>query len=443
MNTPIVDFVKKYAENKPLRLHMPGHKGVSLLGTEQIDITEIDGADDLYHAKGVIHESEINASELFGADTFYSCEGSSLCIRAMLYLTLVYAESIGKAPIVAAGRNAHKTFLSGTAMLDIDVRWIYPRNTDIYVSCNITPADLDAFLKETNACAVYLTSPDYLGNVLDIKKLADVCHNHGALLLVDNAHGAYLKFLSPSQHPIDLGADLCCDSAHKTLPALTGSAYLHISKDAPSIFAKNAKKALSFFGSTSPSYLILQSLDLVNAYLSNGYKERLSAFADELQARKERLLNHGYSFWGSEPLKLTVDAKRYGYSGDELAELLAKENIVCEFSDPDVTVLMFTPEIGVSGLDRLTSVLLSIPRKQEIKIRPPRIEKAEMVLSVRQAMLAQSETVSVTNSIGRVLASATLSCPPAIPIIVSGERITENALSLFEYYGIAECDVIK
>lgn len=443
MNTPIVDFVKKYTESEPLRLHMPGHKGVSLLGTERIDLTEIEGAGDLYHASGIIRESEINAGKLFGADTFYSCEGSSLCIRAMLYLTLTYAKSVGKAPIVAAGRNAHKTFLSGAAMLDIDVRWIYPQNADIYVSCNVTPAELDAFLKETNAMAVYLTSPDYLGNVLDIEALAKVCHAHGALLLVDNAHGAYLKFLSPSRHPIDLGADVCCDSAHKTLPALTGSAYLHISKYAPSIFSENAKKALAFFGSTSPSYLILQSLDLVNRYLSDGYRERLSAFVGELQARKELLLKHGYSFLGNEPLKLTLNAKRYGYGGEELAELLSKENIVCEFSDPDVTVLMLTPEIGVSGLDRLVKALLSVPKKQEITSRPPRIEKAEKICSVRQAMLSQSETVSIENSVERVLASATLSCPPAIPIIVGGERITENALRLFEYYGIDKCEVIK
>lgn len=443
MNTPIADFVKKYAESEPLRLHMPGHKGVCLLGTEKSDITEIDGADDLYHASGVIRESEINAGRLFGADTFYSCEGSSLCIRAMLYLTQLYAKSVGKAPVIVAGRNAHKTFLSGVAMLDIDVRWIYPQNDDIYVSCNITPAELDDFLGKTNACAVYLTSPDYLGNVLDIKALAKVCHAHGALLLVDNAHGAYLKFLSPSRHPIDLGADACCDSAHKTLPALTGSAYMHISKHAPRVFAQNAKKALAFFGSTSPSYLILQSLDLVNRYLSDGYRERLSAFTGEIEARKELLLKNGYSFLGSEPLKLTIDAKRYGYGGEELARVLAKENIVCEFADPDVTVLMLTPENGVSGLDQLTKSLLSIPKRREITSRPPRIEKAERVCSIREAMLAQSETVSVSMAVGCVLASTMLSCPPAIPIIVSGERITENALQLFEYYGINNCDVIK
>ena len=443
MNTPICDFVKKYAESEPLRLHMPGHKGVSLLGTEGIDLTEIDGADDLYHACGIILESEKNASSLFGADTFYSTEGSSLCIRAMLYLTLLYAKEKGVPPIIAAGRNAHKTFLSAVALLDINVDWIYPQNEDIYVSCNITPDELDAFLKKSNACAVYLTSPDYLGNVLDIEALSKVCHENGVLILVDNAHGAYLKFLSPSRHPIDLGADICCDSAHKTLPALTGSAYLHVSKNAPGIFSKNAKTALSAFGSTSPSYLILQSLDSVNEHLSNGYKERLSEFAGEVKARKELLTEHGYSFFGNEPLKLTVNAKAYGCTGTELADLLLKKNAVCEFSDPDVLVMMLTPEIGVSGLDRLTKILLNVPKKEPIGTLPPRIEKRKTVISAREAFLSPSERISVKKSLGRVLSNASFGCPPAVPMIISGELIDENTLRLFEYYGIDEINVIK
>ncbi len=443
MNTPIVDFVKKYVENEPLRLHMPGHKGISLLGFESLDITEIDGADDLYHARGIIRESERNASELFGSETFYSCEGSSLCIRAMIYLTAMYASSIGKPPIIAAGRNAHKTFLSGAALLDVDIEWIYPQNADSYISCNISPNELDAFLQSSNAVAVYLTSPDYLGNVLDIQAISAVCHRHGVLLLVDNAHGAYLKFLSTSLHPIDLGADLCCDSAHKTLPALTGSAYLHISKNAPRLFAENVKNALALFGSTSPSYLVLQSLDAVNRYLSEGYCERLSAFAGELQARKEMLLRNGYSFIGNEPLKLTIDAKRYGYTGNELADILSKKNMICEFSDPDVTVMMFTPETGVLGLDRLTKDLISIPQKEEITARPPKLAAPLKVMSIREATLSPSETVSANNGLGRVLASENIACPPAIPIIVGGERISENTLLLFEYYGIDKCEVIK
>ena len=445
MNTPICDFVRKYAESRTLRLHMPGHKGVRLLGMEKSDITEICGADSLYEAEGIIRESEKNASSLFGAHTFYSAEGSSLSIRAILYLTVQYARMLGKKPLIAAGRNAHRVFLGAAALLSMDVDWLDDALPHSYLSCK---PDLVALKKRladeaTRPVAVYITSPDYLGDTADVRAIADLCHRHGVLLLVDNAHGAYLKFLPTSHHPIDLGADLCCDSAHKTLPALTGAAYLHVSKNAPSIFTDQAKSALSLFGSTSPSYLILQSLDAVNAYLANGYCERLSNFIRNVQAAKDKLAAHGYRFHGDEPLKLTVDAKAYGYTGTELADQLRERRIECEFADPDFTVLMLTPEVGNDGLQRLTQGLLEIPPKEPIRKSPPTLPPSERVLSVRDAVFAPCEKILASESQGRVLAQASVACPPAVPIVIPGERITAEAVKCFEYYGISVCTVVK
>ena len=135
MNTPICDFVKRYAEGDSIKLHMPGHKGKSFLGIESFDITEIDGADSLYEANGIIAESERNASELFGCRTYYSTEGSSQCIKAMMYLLYLYAKSRGEKPYILAGRNTHKAFHSAAALLDIEVDWIYPKNEG-YLSCD-------------------------------------------------------------------------------------------------------------------------------------------------------------------------------------------------------------------------------------------------------------------------------------------------------------------
>ena len=222
--TPICDFVNNYAQKNALRLHMPGHKGIPLLGFEALDITEFDGADSLYEASSIIAQSEQIASDLFGSACFYSTEGSSQCIRAMLYLARLYALKDKKPLRIAAGRNAHKVFLSAAALLDWEVSWLISQEKTSYLSCPIEPVELDAFLQKNPVAAVYVTSPDYLGNLLDIGALAEVAHRHGCLLLVDNAHGAYLKFLPQSLHPMDLGADICCDSAHKTLPALTGAA---------------------------------------------------------------------------------------------------------------------------------------------------------------------------------------------------------------------------
>ena len=447
MNTPILDFVRRYGSGNALRLHMPGHKGKGPLGIEAEDITEIDGADSLYEASGIIRESEENASSLFGCRTFYSTEGSSLCIRAMLYLVCLAAgknrETSDRKPLIFAGRNCHKSFLSAAALLDLDVRWLYG-DSPSYLSCHITPAELDAELERSDRLpdAVYLTSPDYLGNVLDISGLSAVCRRRGVMLMVDNAHGAYLRFLDPTRHPIDLGADICCDSAHKTLPVLTGGAYLHISPSAPAFFEDNVRAALAMFGSSSPSYLILASLDAANRTLSEGYCERLAEFSTQAEALRQRLAAHGFILCGDEPLKLTLAVKPRGYTGKELSRLLAKRGIVCEFSDPDFIVMMLTPEIGCVGLSRLEDALMSIPQRAPIDSPPPLPSRMRSAMSIRRAAMSPRVTVPACRAEGRILAGMNIGCPPAVPIAVCGEVIDHAALRCFEYYGFTECTVV-
>lgn len=442
MNTPIYDFVKKYIKSGTARLHMPGHKGVKLLGFEKYDITEMKGADSLYEADGIIKESEKNAGALFNADTFYSTEGSSHCIRAMLYLATLKAKERGERPLILAGRNAHKAFLSAVAMLDIDVMWLYGENS--YLSCVITPEKLEKALGGVDKIptAVYITSPDYLGNMCDIFALSKVCEKYGTMLLLDNAHGAYLKFLDRSMHPMDLGAVMCCDSAHKTLPALTGGAYLHINKKSDQVFKNNAKNALAMFGSTSPSYLILQSLDLVNKYIADGYAKKLNSYLKEADKIKAELTEYGYSFVGDERLKFTLDTKQNGYTGVDFADILRKNHgIECEFADSDYVVLMLSPDNN--DLIRVKKALMKIEKKQAITDMSPLPTVSEAVVSIREAMLSLNEEINVDNAEGRILGVCTVSCPPAVPILMPGERINKEAISVFKYYGISTVKVIK
>lgn len=438
MNTPVADFVQRYAKAGTARLHMPGHKGRCFLGCEPWDITEIHGADALYEAEGILAESEQNAVALFGSQrTCYSTEGSSQCIRAMLYLAVAASGS----HTVVAARNVHRAFVSAAALLDLEIRWLWPEESRSLCGCPISPAQLEETLHSLPEppAAVYLTNPDYLGGMAEIPALAQVCHQHGTLLLVDNAHGAYLRFLQPSLHPLDLGADLCCDSAHKTLPVLTGGAYLHLSPTAPAQLAPLAKSALGLFGSTSPSYLTLASLDLCNRYLAEGYPQRLAEAVERLAELRERLTAAGWRVEPSDPLRVTVAAPR-GVTGQELAGQLRRQGVECEYADRDFLVLMATPENTPEELAHAAAALGQCPGEAN----PPQLPLArgERACSIRQAAFAPRETVDAAHSLGRVCGLPTVGCPPAIPIAVSGERITPEALALFAYYGIEQVEVL-
>lgn len=444
MNTPICDFVGGYAAAHTARLHMPGHKGKGPLGCEALDITEVAGADDLSHPEGIILESENNASALFGTrHTFYSAGGSSQCVKAMLHLALLH-RAPGTSRMVLAGRNAHKAFLHGCALLDLKPKWLLPEGESPMCACPLSPAGLDRALTEQPAppLAVYVTSPDYLGGMLDIAGLAEVSHRHGVPLLVDNAHGAYLRFLTPSRHPMDLGADLCCDSAHKTLPVLTGGAYLHVSPTALAPYEHEARQAMALFGSSSPSYLILQSLDACNRRLAEGYGAQLEQTVRRLDELKAKLAAQGVPVRPGEPLKLVVDGWAAGISGYELADLLRHSGVEPEYADPDEVVLMYSADTVQADFQRVEDAFSGFrPGPGRTPAALP--ASGEWVLSPREAMLSPWEEVPVREAAGRICAGAAVSCPPAIPIAVSGERITAEAAALMAELDFETVSVVQ
>lgn len=532
MTTPIYDFVQNYIKSDMTRLHMPGHKGVSFLGCEEADISEIKGADALYEADGIIGESEKNASLLFGTGrTLYSAEGSSLCIRAMLCLALKRKALNGKRPFIIAARNAHKALLYACGLLDIDIKWIMPEKDNKSICSVVIEADrlekeLEGFEndKETKALiGVYITSPDYLGQMSDIRSLSAVCESRDVPLLVDNAHGAYLKFLEKSQHPMDLGAYMCADSAHKTLPALTGSAYLHLSEKANEEVGDIAKAAMMMFGSTSPSYLILESLDLCNKYLESDFRKDLLEMVAKIDRLKEELEEKGIPVFNStkhkctdrnlkagdekaylmsessnagfeisrqtakalntsaeisnssaeslntanresklfyedmnisheaelnnkffERGKLTIHSSKIGLSGYELADRLREKNIEPEFADEDFVVLMFTPRNSAKDFERVREVLSELPQGEEKESVQAALflELPEKKMSIRGALLSKHIYVSVKDAVGRVCGEPSVSCPPAVPIAVCGEVITESMCRVFEAYNIERIAVV-
>ncbi len=493
ISTPICDFVQEYAASGISRFHMPGHKGMPVFPglSMQTDITEIRGADCLYTADSIIRESERNATVLFGTGaTLYSTEGSSQCIRAMLAL------AAGKGPaVILAARNVHRSFLTAAALLDLDVQWLYPEpgSTDSICSCPVTAKQVHEALSSMVPlpAAVYLTSPDYLGMLQDIKGIAEAAHDYGVPLLVDNAHGAYLHFLKQPVHPMDLGADMCCDSAHKTLPALTGCAYLHISKKAAPFYAARARKALSLFGSTSPSWLLLASLDYTNKILGEDFRDRLEDCVSQVQALKSLCISM-LSTTSEEPLKITIRADTLSLTGTQIADLLRQHKIECEYEDPDYVVMMISPCNTQEDLMRLGFALQTIMTDNS-RLHPfsssipttmpahasftetspssasfPAAEIPESVpdtkpghgslsigkvqrsaaypvkaMTIREAALAPSKRIPIDQAAGQICADLTLSCPPGIPVTVCGEIITDESIAMLKHYKIPEIEVLS
>lgn len=441
MNTPIVDFLRSYTEQNAVRLHMPGHKGKISVPTDY-DITEIAGADFLFSPSGIIAKSEENAAILFDtAKTLYSTEGSSLCIKTMVALL----KKVGINKLLSA-RNSHISFINACALLGTEVCWLYPNGklSDISVG-EYTAEDIDKALAATGCKAVYLTSPDYLGNMLDIGAISAVCKKHRAYLLIDNAHGAYLKFTKKDNHPITLGADMCCDSAHKTLPVLTGGAYLHISKDTLQKFSELSKSVMSVLATTSPSYLIMASLDSVNNYLSCG-KESFVKAEQKTDALKRYLHSLGFVDISKEPFKITVDTARSGISSEDLVKCLEQSGIKSEYADKSAVVLMLSTMNTDEDFDRIFAAFKSTARflgKSDSRKFDFTLTPLKTKMSISKAFFANSEDIPTENAIGRICSETKTVCPPCVPIIVSGEVFDENSLKILKRYGIFTVSVVK
>jgi arginine/lysine/ornithine decarboxylase len=315
---------------------MPGHKGKPLPGFPlseifPYDITEIRGADSLLSAKGIILESEQNAAKLFGTlKTVYSTEGSTLCVKTML--AMVFAEGEGYSGTVIATRKAHRSFSDAAALLRLNVIWAD------------THREIEKAIQNRAVKALYITSPDYFGRFEEIKKLACIAHRAGKVLIVDNAHGSYLKFIDNFAHPVDLGADLVCDSAHKTLPVLTGGAYLHIMNQ---LYLESYKPQMKVFASTSPSYLILQSLDYLNLLLSDGrFIKTMNDRAIKLIELKDK---HGIKT--PEPYKIAVKTTA---SAEQLCE---RYNVEPEYVSKDILLFMFSGASSDEDIEAADAVL--------------------------------------------------------------------------------------
>jgi arginine decarboxylase len=448
MNTPIFDFLTNYHENNIARLHMPGHKGRSIAPNNSAfesiysyDITEITNADELFDAEGIILEAEKNTAGLYQTKhTSFSAGGSTLCIQAMLKLVA------GPGDTVIAARNVHSSFVNTCALLDITPYFVLPKfNDEFFVSGEITPQSIQQAICECpNAKAVYITSPDYLGCISDVKSISEICKQHNISLVVDNAHGAHLKFLEQDIHPIKLGATLCCDSAHKTLPVLTGGAYLHVSKES-SITKQQVKSAMALFGSTSPSYLILASLDLNNRYLYEQAKQDFIQLQKDIAKIEQIARDKGFTpisqFY--DITKLTFDAYQVGLTGLQLKQHFQSYKIEPEYAAERHVVLMVSPMNSEIDIQRIIQAIQAIESKPGIVADKASYQIPKQHMNIREALFSEKEECDIDNAVGKIAAEVKIKCPPGVPIILPGEQVDHNTQKLLKKSSIFSLSVVK
>ncbi len=403
---------------------MPGGKGLN----NPFDITEIHGADSLFEADGIIHESEKIAASLFGAGaTLYSCGGSTLAVQGMLG-TL---RQLTHKNTVIAGRYSHKSLLSSCILLGFDIKWAYP---DRYLSAVIAPEEIERLI-DGDTAGVFISSVDYYGGEADISAIAEICKNHGVYLMVDNAHGAYKCFTG--NHPITLGADMTADSAHKTLPALTGGAYLHLKN--PELYTA-AKNAMGMFGSSSPSYLIMDSLDLCNQFISENKPKALSALKN-VSGLKKALCQSGYTLEKSDDMRITVNAAAYGRSGNELAQILREKGAECEMSDENYVVLLFSVSQKDEDFAKLSEIMKAIPRKPALSAAPHAVLRPKKALTPREAYFSPKKSISLSEAEGMICGGIHCPCPPCVPLIMPGEIIDSLCIEELSRYGVSFAEV--
>ena len=446
IKTPVKDFLLEHAGTRPVSFHMPGHKGSDLYRRcghgdflENIfdcDVTEIQGADNLFQTEGILKESQERYAELYEVKKSYlQINGSSGAnIASML-------ASVPKGKKIIMARNCHKSCFNGLVLGGIQPVYAYPEMLEEYgISGAIPPEEIERLLDENpEAEAVILPSPNYYGICSDIRRIADIVHERNKVLIVDQAHGAHLKFFSRfgikgmPMSAEEAGADLIVNSIHKTLASLTESALLNVNSDRVDLDLLEDR--LQQMESTSPSYILMASLD-INASIIQEYGQQLfSEWAEALdifyrEAGHIDGLRHISKIPGLDWTKMNFSFLGKGLMGDEAEQLLMEKGIFIELFTGDLVMCMSGIGTTAGDVRRLVEVLKEISEdrgnpgfaigESELKQPALRAELCEIPETKRKVKLDEAE--------GLVCASSVIPYPPGIPSICPGEKISREAI---------------
>lgn len=443
MSTPLLDAVTAHGKKKMTSMHMPAHKGVfAALGTAgELDITEIPDTGSLFDGEGATALAEREAAKLFETcASFMSAGGCTLCIQAMLRAAAPHG---GK---IICGRVVHRSAINAMSLLGIEPVWVLPDGSagELF-SGRITVEAVRAELKKNpDAKGVYITSPDYFGVISDVRGIAQAAREFGVPLLVDCAHGAHLKFLKEDMSPIKLGAAMSAESAHKTLPVLTGGAWLQVGEER---LAPEIRSAMALFGSTSPSYPIMISLDLARDWVAQNRHEfeRLGERAEKTKALC-RALGLALPEGECDPTRIAFDVQSLGFDGEDVGKLLREGGIEPEYAGLGKVILIPSVMNTDEDFDRLDRVLERIfANVKKTSLNPVGVNAflPKIAMSAREAILSETEYVDVDSAAGRVAAEPYCPCPPAIPAAMPGEVLGECEVLELRRYGILKIKVVK
>jgi len=446
LDLPIVDALKSYLRQEILPFHMPGHIGGRGFDPDfannilQMDLTELPGLDDLHAPCGIIKRAQELASVAFGSDnTFFLVNGSTAGIHAMIAGTLNPKDKL------IIPRNCHRSVAASLALFDITP--IYIQNEYDFKSnlvLPISPSQVESALeRHPDAKGVLVINPDYYGLCGHIEVIEKLVHSRDKLLLVDEAHGAHFNF--HSKLPVSAskaGADVWVQSAHKTLPALTQSGYLHIK--GKRVCKDRIFRMLSLIQTSSPSYMIMASLDSARGFMKEYGEVKLSDLIKSLKSITSYIKNR----WGEEvvpayrnsaniaatdPTRLVIDISRTGLTGHSVFELFRDNKIEPEMADFLRVVFICSVTHNEDMFDFLQEkidLIFKLPKRKQVSLPAFRYsaELPQQIISPKEAMNSIIENVPLKECTGRVCAQAVGAYPPGIPLFYPGELIDEQGI---------------
>lgn len=455
----LIEQLRQYSASDYYPFHMPGHKRNRNMGEEykvpfDIDITEIHGFDNLHHPEGILKKSMEWAASVYGADkTYYLVNGSSCGILAAICGTTHCGGNI------LMSRNCHKSAYNGVFLNHLNVSYVYPQvMEELGIQGGVLPEDVDRILSHNpDVEAVLIVSPTYDGVVSDIEKIADIVHQYGKPLIVDEAHGAHFSFGEDfPRSAIELGADIVIQSIHKTLPCFTQTAVLHLKSGY--VNQEEIERYLRVFQTSSPSYVFMAAIENCIFHMNREGRKELEQFYESLSRMRDRLkkMKHlelvdkdrigASGVFDLDISKIVISVTDTLLTGAELDKILRNQyHLELEMCCADHVVAITSLGDREEGLIRLTEALLEIDSSLSHKVEDEELEsdlewsrkvttRPEVEMTIFEGVMAEKESVEIGKSVGQIAGEFVFIYPPGIPVIAPGEMLLPSLVHTIQQY---------